>query len=103
MPRWVCAATLDDLWDGELLAVTLEDEAVVVCNVDGVVVAFRDCCPHLGNPLSNGRLEGPILVCSAHEWEFDAHDGRGVNPATACLSAYPVRLEGDRILVEVGG
>ena len=28
---------------------------------------------------------------------------RGVNPATACLSAYPVRLEGDRILVDVGG
>jgi toluene monooxygenase system ferredoxin subunit len=103
MARWVCAATLDDLWDGELLAVTLQDENVVLCNVNGVVVAFRDACPHLGTPLSEGRLEGPILVCSAHEWEFDIRDGRGVNPATACLSAYPVRLESDQILVDVGG
>jgi toluene monooxygenase system ferredoxin subunit len=103
MARWVCAATLDDLWEGELLAITLEDEDVVLCNVNGVVVAFSDCCPHLGNPLSKGRLEAHVLVCSAHEWEFDVRDGRGVNPATSCLSAYPVRLEGDRILVDVGG
>jgi toluene monooxygenase system ferredoxin subunit len=103
MARWVCAATLDDLWDGELLAVKLEDEDVVLCNVNGVVVAFRDCCPHLANPLSKGRLEAHVLVCSAHEWRFDVRDGHGVNPATTCLSAYPVRLEGDRILVDVGG
>ena len=72
-------------------------------NLEAVVVAFRDCCPHLANPLSKGRLEAHVLVCSAHEWEFDVRDGRGVNPSTACLSAYPVRLEGDRILVDVGG
>ena len=32
MARWVGAATLDDPWEGELLAVTLEDENVVLCN-----------------------------------------------------------------------
>lgn len=45
---------------------------------------------------------GGFLTCAAHEWVFDARTGRGVNPASACLRRYPVRLAGDRIYVSGG-
>ena len=101
MAGWVGAATLDDLWEGEICAAIVDGVDVVLCNVDGDVFAYEDRCPHLGNPLSKGALSDVVLTCAAHEWAFDARTGCGVNPATACLRRFPVRLEGDTILVKV--
>lgn len=39
---------------------------------------------------------------AAHEWEFDARTGRGINPASACLHRYLVQLDGMRIFAGVG-
>src|SRR5579884_1051643 len=103
MAGWVYAGTLDELWEGEIQAVTIEAADLVLCNIEGDVVAFDDRCPHLANPLSKGRLDGHVLTCAAHEWVFDARTGRGVNPATACLRRFPVRIDGDSILVNLDG
>jgi toluene monooxygenase system ferredoxin subunit len=99
---WWYAGTLDDLWEGEMLAVSLDVVDILLCNLDGEVVAYADRCPHLANPLSQGTLHEGVLTCAAHQWVFDARTGHGVNPASACLRRYPVRLDGDRIFVKVG-
>jgi toluene monooxygenase system ferredoxin subunit len=100
---WRYAGTLDDLWAGEMHAVNLGAAGVLLCNLDGMPVAYQDRCPHLASRLSEGALsEDGVLTCAAHEWEFDARTGRGINPASACLHRYPVRLDGMRIFVNMG-
>lgn len=100
---WRYAGSLDDLWAGEMCAVNLGAVDVLLCNLDGMLVAYEDRCPHLANRLSEGVLSGDgVLTCAAHEWEFDARTGCGINPASACLHRYPVRLDGMRIFVGVG-
>jgi toluene monooxygenase system ferredoxin subunit len=99
--RWVAAGRLDDLWEGDTLSVSLDGREVLLCNVEGAVFAYDNSCPHLGNPLSKGRLEEHVLTCAAHEWSFDVRTGSGINPEQVCLHRYPVRLEGDRILVDM--
>jgi toluene monooxygenase system ferredoxin subunit len=99
--RWIDAATLDELWEGEMLTVTVGAIDVLVCNIAGEVFAYEDRCPHLANPLSKGALDEHVLTCAAHEWTFDARTGNGVNPAAACLRRFPVRLDGDTILVDL--
>jgi nitrite reductase/ring-hydroxylating ferredoxin subunit len=103
MPEWLCAATLDDLWQNEVLGVRVGATDVVLCNVDGHVTAFEDRCPHLGGAPSDGVLDAHVLTCVSHEWAFDVRTGCGTNPSTACLRRFPVRMEGDRILVELEG
>jgi toluene monooxygenase system ferredoxin subunit len=98
---WVDAATLDELWDGEMLTVNIGAVDVLLCHLDGEVFAYEDRCPHLANPLSKGALDAPVLTCPAHEWAFDVRTGTGVNPAAACLRRFPVRIEGDTILVDL--
>jgi toluene monooxygenase system ferredoxin subunit len=100
MARWVVVGTLDELWEGDMLSVMLDGREVLLCNVEGAVFAYDNSCPHLGNPLSNGKLEEHVLRCAAHEWSFDVRSGGGINPAQACLRRYPVRLDGDHILVD---
>src|ERR1700733_11685012 len=90
--EWQYAGTLDDLWEGEVRGVNLG-------GVDGELFAYEDRCPHLANPLSDGALQQNTLRCAAHEWEFDARTGHGVNPQAARLKPFPVRLDNDRILI----
>ncbi|HYX57580.1 MAG TPA: Rieske 2Fe-2S domain-containing protein [Streptosporangiaceae bacterium] len=98
---WRYAGTLDDIWAGEMRAVNLGVIDVLLCNLDGMLVAYANRCPHLANPLSEGVFDDGVLTCAAHEWEFDARTGRGLNPASACLRRYPVRLDGEKIFVGI--
>jgi toluene monooxygenase system ferredoxin subunit len=102
MGDWLDAGTLEDVWEGEMCAVSLGSVDVLLCNIDGQVHAYQDRCPHLANPLSEGELRDNVLTCAAHEWVFDARTGNGVNPEDACLRRFPVRVDGDRILVQLG-
>lgn len=98
---WIHAGNLDDLWQGEMLALTLGTVDVVICNVEGHVFAYADRCPHLASRLSEGRFDGRLITCAAHEWVFDARGGVGVNPAQACLHRYPARVIGKEIFVDL--
>ena len=100
---WRYAGSVDDLWAGEMRAVNLGAVDVLLCNLDGMLVAYENRCPHQANRLSEGVLsDDGVLTCAAHEWEFDARTGHGINPASACLRRYPVQLDGVRIFVGVG-
>jgi nitrite reductase/ring-hydroxylating ferredoxin subunit len=98
---WQYAGTLDELWEGEVRGIDLGGVDVLLCNVDGELFAYEDRCPHLANPLSYGVLNHKTLTCAAHEWEFDARTGQGVNPQTAHLKPFPVRLDDERIFIQI--
>jgi toluene monooxygenase system ferredoxin subunit len=95
-------ATLADLWDGDMAAAVVEGRPVVVVRLDGALHAFEDRCAHLGVALSDGALDGGVLTCRAHHWQYDIRSGRGVNPASVCLKRFAVKVEGGRVLVDVG-
>jgi toluene monooxygenase system ferredoxin subunit len=93
-------ATLDDLWSGEMMAVESEGQPVLLVNMDGGVQAYADSCPHLRTKLSLGSLQRNVLACITHG-EFDARTGQGINPKTACLDSFAVKVENGNILVDI--
>jgi toluene monooxygenase system ferredoxin subunit len=97
------AATLDELWIGEKLGLVVAGVRVLLVHLEGGVFAFADACPHKGVPLSDGKLQDEVLICRAHEWQYDARSGCGINPQDARLRRFPVRIEGQAILVDVEG
>jgi len=96
-------AAVEDLWSGELQGFVVDGRKVLLIRSGEVVTAYEDRCAHLGVPLSKGRLEGDVLTCSAHEWQYDIRSGRGINPATACLKAYPVKIDQGQVWVDANG
>jgi toluene monooxygenase system ferredoxin subunit len=94
-------APLDSLWSGEMQGVVVDGRPVLLVHVGDTISAFRDQCLHLAVPLSEGRLKGRSLVCSAHEWEYDACTGRGENPTGIQLEQYAVRVDDGGIWVDV--
>ena len=93
--------TVDDLWEGEMESFSVDGhDILVVCAEGGEFKAFQGICPHQDIPLSEGKFDGQKIICRAHLWQFDAGTGKGINPDDCALAEYPVRLEGDDVLVD---
>ena len=94
-------AKMGDLWSGEMMGLEVNGESVLLVNVDNHIYAYADICPHQKSRLSEGTLTNNILRCGRHHWEFDVCSGSGVNPRSACLKLFPIRIDGEDILVDV--
>ena len=93
--------TLDDVWTGGKVGVVAGGRPVLLVNVDGVVCAYEDRCRHKGVRLSEGRLDGFVLTCAAHGWQYDARTGHGINPESVVLPRYDVKIVGDDVFVDL--
>lgn len=102
-PRgWTDAAADADLREGALLRVDVEGQAVVLTRRGGKVSAMGAVCSHYGGPLEEGEIQDDCLVCPWHGSAFRLSDGsvaRG--PATSPQLSYGVRLQGERLQVQV--
>lgn len=98
----VCA--LDDLWEGEMQACSVNGhDILLVCTDGGDVRAFQGICPHQDIPLVEGRFDGKKVICRAHLWQFDACTGKGINPDDCSLAEYPVKIQSNDIMVDTEG
>src|SRR3954451_134200 len=104
----VCA--LVDVVEPGSLRIELDDpagpEAIAVVRFEGAVYAIQDVCSHAEVPLSEGDVEwfagAPTIECWMHGSCFDLRTGEPTNlPATEPVPVYPVRVEGDDVLVDV--
>jgi toluene monooxygenase system ferredoxin subunit len=89
------------LWMGEMVSVSIAGKQVLLIDLEGEVVAYPDRCRHQGVPLSQGKLAGGVLTCSAHGWQYDARSGRGCNPTGVALLRLPVEIRGADIWVDL--
>lgn len=96
---WMPVALLADVQRSGLLGVSVEGvDLVLVCR-QGEVRAFDGRCPHQGTLLGEGEVKDGKLICRAHQWQFDCLSGQKVGDPTTCLRSHPVRIDGERVLV----
>ena len=101
--RWRETINLDDLWEGDMTAVMVDGEAVLLVNLDGTVLAYSNRCPHQASALDEGDLDGETLTCAKHLWEFNAATGCGINPDDAQLTRFGCQVgEDGTIYVDIG-
>jgi nitrite reductase (NADH) small subunit len=105
----VCAAS--ELAPGEKRIVTdLETGIRIgVFNIGGEFYAIKNVCPHQGAPLCEGSvhathrpspvftfrpdLEGRVLRCPWHGWEFDIVTGKALYDATSRVATYVCEID----------
>jgi nitrite reductase/ring-hydroxylating ferredoxin subunit len=86
-----------------LIEIIQDGEPYAVCNVDGHVRAMAGVCPHQGGPLGQGALEGSLVTCPWHAWQFDPVTGACAFNEELRVPTYPVRVEENDILVDLPG
>lgn len=97
----VKVGSLAALPPGRVMEAEVGPNTVVICNAGGDLFAYDGICPHAGGPLGQGNLEGNILICPWHAWEYDCRTGVNDYDENVKLTPYPVKTEGDDILVDL--
>lgn len=100
MPDFVKVCKKSDVPEGRGKTVDVNGKAVAIFNVEGNFYAISDTCVHRGGPLGEGEVEGKTVVCPWHGWRYDVTTGSNeLNPSIS-VQKYPIRVEGDDVLVE---
>ena len=98
---WKKVCTKDQIPDQSALKIKGQNP-IAVFRVGDEFFATDDTCTHAKFSLSEGYVEGDEVVCALHEARFCLRTGRVLlPPATVPLRTYPVKIEGDDVMVEM--
>ncbi len=101
MGEFVKVAEVGDVAPGSGKVVTVKDRTIALFNVDGAFYAIDNTCVHRGGPLGEGEVDGSVVTCPWHSWQFDVKTGVSpANPA-AKVATYEVKTEGSSVMVSV--
>lgn len=79
-----------------------DDINLLICNVAGTFYAFENRCPHQQQTLGEGLLEGGVLTCPWHGYQFDVkRGGRCLTDPSLKLESLPVKVENEVIKVKL--
>ena len=101
MPELIKIAATDEVAPGNGMVAEVKDKSIALFNVDGTFYAIDNTCIHRGGPLGEGELEGEIVTCPWHAWEYNVKTGVSVNNPSACVATYPVVIDGSEVKVEI--
>lgn len=98
--EYVAVATTAELPNGTRKLLEVDGRALAVFNIAGTVYCIADVCSHDDGPVAEGDLQGTEIECPRHGAHFDVRTGKVLSfPAIVDIPAYPVRVDGDDILV----
>jgi len=102
MAGWLTVAREGEVGPGTVKVLAAGGRPLALCNVDGQYYVIDDVCTHDGGPLDQGELDGCEIECPRHGGRFDVLTGRATCfPAVMPVQTFPVKVEGEDILVEV--
>ncbi len=101
MAKWVKVANLKDVPPGSAKEVVAADRVIALFNVDGRLYALDGVCPHAGGPLGEGQLDGHVVTCPWHGWQFDVTTGQHCLNPNLVHPSFAVRVDGDEVWVEL--
>jgi 3-phenylpropionate/trans-cinnamate dioxygenase ferredoxin subunit len=101
--QWIEVATTDELPLGTMKRLAIEGKRYLLANANDRYYAVDELCSHEDVSLYLGCIQGENIKCSLHGSRFSLKTGEPLeDPATDSIGCYPVKLDGKRILIQVG-
>ena len=82
--------------------VSVSGREILLVNVKGTIYAVENECPHQGSPLDAAIVKDGFIACPRHGYRFNLIDGHCAEHPEFVLATFPVQLDGDAILVDLG-
>jgi len=94
-------ARVDDVPPGAGRIVRAGERELALFNVDGEFYATQGQCLHLKGPLGDGELEGPVVTCPWHGWQYDVRTGENEFDGALQLETFEVVVENGDVKIAV--
>jgi 3-phenylpropionate/trans-cinnamate dioxygenase ferredoxin subunit len=101
--EFVETIALDRLRPGKGKVVRVAGKDVALFNIDGIIHALDDACPHAGVSLGSSKLRGNIVTCRGHGFGYDVATGQCVSIAGLRGTTHEVKIVDGKILVLIDG
>ena len=96
----VKALTLTSLPDGVVELVVADGLDVALFRRGDEIFAIGNECAHKGGNLCDGRVEGDIVTCPLHGWEFDLRSGACMTIPGESVPRFEVTVEDGAIYLQ---
>ncbi len=80
--------------------VSVGGEDVMLFRRGDEIFAIGNTCPHQGGSLCDGWVEGEIVTCPLHGWEYDLRSGACMTVPGESVPRYTVTVEDGAIWLE---
>ena len=97
----VVVATEAEIPNGQRKIIQVDSLSIGVFHHDGQWYAVRNSCIHRGGPVATGKLEGDILTCPWHGFQFNLRTAVCVADPKAELDHYPVNIVNGQVHLTV--
>ena len=98
---FVTVAQVEDVLPGTVRPVRVGDEEIALAHCEGGFYAVQGHCLHLQGPLGEGRLDGCVLTCPWHGWQYDVRTGQNEFDLAIQLRTYDVQVANSDVRVRV--
>ena len=93
-PSWFDVESMGELADGQVVPVAVAGNELMIANVDGTLLAYRDTCAGCGASLHDGDLRSGALSCRRCERSFFLpRAGRSMDDEGLQLEPIPLLRE----------
>jgi nitrite reductase/ring-hydroxylating ferredoxin subunit len=102
MAEWTRVCGTGDVPAGEGKCFTVNGRQVALFKTaDGAFCAVDDSCNHMGASLSDGALDGDVVICPWHGAQFNVRNGSALGPpARGPATTFKVVVRGKDVMVE---
>ncbi len=100
---WIAVCAIDDIDKEDVLRFDHGKHTYAIYrSVDSTFYATDGLCTHEAIPLTDGLVMDHVIECPKHNGRFDYRTGKALGaPVCVNLRTYPIRIEGDLVLLGV--
>lgn len=104
MSNWIDACSTDEIDEEDVMRFDHDGRTFAIYHSpDGEFFATEGLCTHEKVHLAGGLVMDYMIECPKHNGQFDYRTGEAMRaPVCVNLRTYPVKVEGDRVLIQVG-
>jgi nitrite reductase/ring-hydroxylating ferredoxin subunit len=97
--EFVTVARADEVPPGTVRTIRVGEDEIALAHCDGGFYATQHACLHLQGPLGEGVLEGCVLTCPWHGWQYDVRTGENEFDRAIQLQTYDVEVADGEVRV----
>lgn len=101
MANWIRIGTAAEVPAGGCAVFDAAGNTIAVFSVEGGLYAIDNTCKHQGGPLGEGTIEGVLVSCPWHHWQYNIKTGKTKFSDEIGVRTYALEVRGEEVFVDV--